>query len=334
MLVLYTSGVDPDWPDSIDYSTGRFTYYGDNKQPGRSIHDTQRGGNEFIRQVFEALHANGAARSLVPPFFVFEKGQRGRDVVFRGLAAPGGPDLTPMDDLVAVWKTKDRTRFQNYRAAFTILDCDRISRTWIESLSPGQSLGPDCPAAWKEWVDKGVYRPLQSKRTISFRKKEEQLPPDPAGLAIIGAIYERFRPTPHRFEECAARIWQMGAPPRTTFDVTRPSRDGGRDAIGAVAVGPQSDPIEIDYALEAKCYSINSGVTVSDVARLISRLRHRQFGVLATTSYVGQQAYEEIRSDQHPVVVVASRDVAEILRAHQLGSAEAVDNWLQREFPA
>jgi hypothetical protein len=183
-------------------------------------------------------------------------------------------------------------------------------------------------------VEKGVYRALQSERTVTFRKKEEQLPQDPVGREIVGTIYECFRTDPYRFEGCAARIWQMGAPPRTTFDLTRPSRDGGRDAIGTVAVGPQSDPIQIDYALEAKCYAPNSGVTVSDVSRLISRLRYRQFGVLVTTSYVGQQAYEEIRSDQHPVVVVASRDVAEILRAHQLGNAQAVQDWLHREFPS
>jgi hypothetical protein len=35
MLVPTSSMADPDWPDSLDRETGVFTYYGDNKQPGR-----------------------------------------------------------------------------------------------------------------------------------------------------------------------------------------------------------------------------------------------------------------------------------------------------------
>ena len=31
--------------------------------------------------------------------------------------------------------------------------------------------------------------------------------------------------------------------------------DGGRDAIGRYRVGPLSDPVEMEFALEAKCYS-------------------------------------------------------------------------------
>src|SRR5262245_55413748 len=100
LMVLYTSGLDLDWPDSIDFVTGRFIYYGDNKQPGRSLHDTERGGNEFLRRVFEALHASPPARHRIPPIMVFQKGYKGRDVVFRGIAAPGGPDVTPIEDLV------------------------------------------------------------------------------------------------------------------------------------------------------------------------------------------------------------------------------------------
>jgi hypothetical protein len=35
LLVLTSSLADPDWPDSLDRETGVFTYYGDNKKPGR-----------------------------------------------------------------------------------------------------------------------------------------------------------------------------------------------------------------------------------------------------------------------------------------------------------
>lgn len=42
---LYTSGDDPDWPDTLDTETGVFTYYGDNKTAGRGLEDTPRGGS-------------------------------------------------------------------------------------------------------------------------------------------------------------------------------------------------------------------------------------------------------------------------------------------------
>jgi hypothetical protein len=43
LAVLYTSGAKPDWPDSLDVHTGAFTYFGDNRSPGRELHDTQEG---------------------------------------------------------------------------------------------------------------------------------------------------------------------------------------------------------------------------------------------------------------------------------------------------
>jgi hypothetical protein len=152
-------------------------------------------------------------------------------------------------------------------------------------------------------------------------------------MRLVVATYDHFAEAPHRFEECAARLWQMTAPPGTTYDVTRPSRDGGRDAIGRVSLGPLTDPIHLDYALEAKCYAMSNAVGVHETSRLISRIRHRQFGVMVTTSYVGEQAYEEIRQDEHPILILAAADIANVLRTHQLGSQDSVREWRVKEFP-
>jgi hypothetical protein len=48
---------------------------------------------------------------------------------------------------------------------------------------------------------------------------------------------------------------------------------------------------------------------VKESARLIARLRYRQFGVLVTAAHVGRQVYQEIRDDQHPVVILADGDL-------------------------
>ena len=67
-IVLYTSGENRDWPDQLDVNTGRFTYYGDNRKPGRELHATN--GNKILRRVFDSLHSD---RLKIPPFFRFQK---------------------------------------------------------------------------------------------------------------------------------------------------------------------------------------------------------------------------------------------------------------------
>lgn len=111
-------------------------------------------------------------------------------------------------------------------------------------------------------------------------------------------------------------------------ELTRPWRDGGRDATGLYRIGREAGAIDVEFALEAKCYATTTGVGVEAVSRLISRLRHRQFGILVTTSYLHGQAYKEVVHDGHPVVIVAARDIAEKLRS-RFGSVEAVQNWLK-----
>jgi hypothetical protein len=164
-------------------------------------------------------------------------------------------------------------------------------------------------------------------RSLEYRSKDEQ------GESIIQTIREYFRDTPHGFEHCAAAIARLMMPDVATLDVTRPSRDGGRDAIGQMRVGTGASGILVEFALEAKCYSASNSVGVREMSRLISRLRHRQFGVLVTTSWVDLQAYKEIKEDQHPIVVVSGADIVDLLRRNGKGSAEAVAAWLIEEFP-
>jgi len=128
-------------------------------------------------------------------------------------------------------------------------------------------------------------------------------------------------------------LFWLSAPNVESLEVTRPSRDGGRDALGAYAIGPAADPVRLDFALEAKCYKPGNSVGVRDVARLVSRLKHRQFGVLVTTSYVHEQAYQEVREDGHPVVILAGRDLVHILKGVGLTTSAALSNWLLEKYP-
>jgi hypothetical protein len=149
----------------------------------------------------------------------------------------------------------------------------------------------------------------------------------------VELIHGWFSDRPHDFEACAVDLWRMIAPATGHVDVTRPSVDGGRDAVGLYHLGPLSDRINLDFALEAKCYGPRSSVGVRDVSRLISRIRHRMFGVLVTTSHIDRQAYDEVRSDGHPIVLISANDIVEALRSNGYASRGAVQAWLAQHFP-
>jgi hypothetical protein len=332
--VLYTSTENPDWPDTLDFSTGAFVYYGDNRRPGQDLHDTKPKGNIFLRNIFTALDPNGTGRKSIPPLFIFSKASQGRDVIFRGLAVPGSTSASIGEDLVAIWRIKDGARFQNYRANFTILNTPRISRAWINELNQGITDSALAPTEWTEWQETGRISPLIST-TIDTRTKVEQLPPDGRGLEIITNIHGYFNDylkNPFLFERFAVDLWTMAESNVGEINLTRPWRDGGRDATGSYLLGTGDDRLKVEFALEAKCYNPNNSVGVREMSRLISRLRYRQFGVFVTTSYFNPQAYSEVREDGHPIVLVPAREIVNILNRHGLSIGRDVKAWLQARY--
>lgn len=340
-VVLYTSGEDRDWPDHIDLSTGRFTYYGDNKKPGHELHDTRPGGNDLLRRCFGHLHAAPPNRALIPPFFICAKcptENSNRSVQFKGLAVPGFPGLSQTEDLVAVWKAAGGQRFQNYRSVFTILDIPIISRAWLNDLAAGNPLTDNTPMAWAEWVRTGKYLPLTAEPTTIIRSVDEQSCDTPHKSEMLNRVWLHFNDAPIAFEAFAAHIFQMTDQRVIVDEITRSTIDGGRDAFGRYLLGIDDDPVYAEFSLEAKCYrpplegqSPNT-VGVKEVSRLISRIRHRQFGVLVTTSVIARQAYQEVREDRHPIIFICGRDIAEILIKAGYNSVEQVENLLNSEF--
>lgn len=332
LIVLTSSFNDPDWPDRLDQETGILTYYGDNKRPGRALHETPRNGNRLLRNIFSAIHEKPSQRHLVPPILVFGSAGTFRDVRFLGLAVPGSTELSALEDLVAIWKTTGGQRFQNYRASLTILNTDCVSRKWLNDIKSGNSLSEHCPTVWENWLKNGTYQPLKAETTIEYRNKQDQFPDDIESKRMIETIYDYFKDNPVAFEYCATVITQMMDKNFFSFDITRPTRDGGRDAIGLYRIGHGDSAISVDFALEAKCYNLNNAVGVKEISRLISRLRHRQFGVLVTTSFLHSQAYREIKEDAHPVVIISARDIVDICSRAGLNTVSDVKEWLKSNF--
>lgn len=342
LVVLYTSGEDQDWPDTLDLSTGQFVYFGDNKTPGHELHDTGRGGNKILRRTFELMHAFPPMRVNIPPFLIFKKYPTpgsSRSVQFKGLAAPGFAGLPSTADLVAVWRTAEGQRFQNYRAVFTVLNTPVVARSWLQKLSDRNSDSfASAPPAWQSWVKTGRAPALASESTTSIRSVEQQQPDSSVKAEILRVVFGYFEQAPVAFEAFAARVFQMHDPRVIVDTITRGSVDGGRDAIGRYLLGLTDDPVYAEFSLEAKCYQpglngapINT-VGVREVSRLISRIRHRQFGVLVTTSAVAPQAYKEVREDRHPIIFLSGKDIADLLVANGFSTPAAVRTLLDTEF--
>lgn len=329
LIVLKTSLKEPDWPDNLDSETGIFTYYGDRREPGE-LHDTPRQGNLILKNLFDAAH-NPHFTEHFPPIFLFRNTGVFRDVRFLGLAVPGASTLGHDDDLIALWRAtgQDNIRFQNYRAKFSVLNVPKVSREWIEDIKTGINVtSPHAPIAWIEWVKKRKYDTLMAPHSLETRDKAQQLPNSQVDNKILSLIYNHYKDDPYGFEYCAMEIARLALPDIHSWELTRPWRDGGRDAVGNYKIGIGLGAIDVEFALEAKCYKSISGVGVKELSRLISRLRHRQFGVLVTTSYLADQAYKELKEDEHPVVVISASDIIEILKK-RIGTIDNIRNWLK-----
>jgi len=333
-VVLYTSMEELEWPDYLDEETGVFRYYGDNRLPGRGILDTKLRGNALLEDVFAKLHTLSNLEDI-PPFFVFKKTGRGRDVQFLGLAAPGNPRISPDKDLVAFWRTMKEYRFQNYEAYFTILDTKNsaISRRWLQALIEDHENSLQyAPTVWKEFIAYGRdgISALKAKKILDIPTRYDQLQNDEEGTRCLEAIRSHYKTDPFGFEQCAIDLVSKMDNRFVSFDLTRPWRDGGRDALGYCAIGSggkANRPLRIDCALEAKCYGLKNAVGVRQMSRLISRIRYRQFGIMVTTSYVDSQAYKEVIEDGHPILIVTASDIGTILRNSAITTGN-ITSWL------
>ena len=159
------------------------------------------------------------------------------------------------------------------------------------------------------------------------------MPSNHVEVSMLSTLRKRFFDEPHKFEACAAEIvrWALGNV--VSIDITRPSRDGGKDAVGKFQIGSGASSILVGFAVEAKCYSESHSVGVKETSRLISRLRHRQFGILVTTSWVSGQAYKEIKEDGHPIMIMSGLDIIRTLKANGLGDIVVLSGWLNQHWP-
>jgi len=331
LVVLYLSHAQVDWPDRLDPATGDLIYFGDNRSPGHQLLEKQ--GNTVLNESYGLMF--DGERSKVPAFLVFEKVGASRDTRFVGLAAPGSPRLTPGEELVGRWYLHPEGRFQNFEAHFTILKVESVSRQWLDELTAGERLGKSCPTIWRQWVETGHYEPLITSPVERPPSKAQQLPQDAASRKLLEIVHAHFSANPFKFEAFAGEMLRQHRPGLVgEIDYTRPYVDGGRDAVGKVLAGRNVRTVIGEFALEAKCFSPDTAVTVSQVSRLSGRLRGRMFGAFVTTSYIARQAYDEVRlQDRRPVLFLTGRDIVDLLREMQKGRPKDLTEYVVSQWP-
>lgn len=347
LVVLFSSGEDIYWRDEIDNSLGVFLYYGDNKTPGNDLHKTKLHGNEILRYVFELAASNDVTkRKNIPPIFVFKK-QGGRDVKFLGLVVPGIKGKPEKEWLTAVWGcNKEGDRFQNYKSFFTVLNTSTgseneegfgINLAWLNDIEDGKAYDSlYAPKVWKKYIQKRMYSPLLS-RIISYKiGAEAQLPQDAIQGKMLATIHDFFieKDRGYGFEKFAADIVESLDEAVVSIDTTRPFKDGGFDAEGRYKIFKSvENSVFVDFYMQAKCYGRKNAVGVADIARLVSRIKNRQFGILVTTSYIADQAFNEVREDGHPIVFITGKNIVEyIFNELEIRTVHSLLLWLNQNY--
>lgn len=344
-IVLYSTNSDVYWQDKLDEELGLYIYYGDNQVAGNKINKTKLGGNLMLEKIFElASSSNAEDRKKIPPIFLFEKINL-YDVKFSGLLVPGYKGINSKEWLTAIWaKRNDGGRFQNYKSLFTILNTDEgseikpndssISLRWIDDLKLGKGYeSVYAPKSWKRYIDKRKFLPLEIKAEPKIRNKMEQLPSEKIKLEMLKIIYEYFKDDTYLFESFAILITTLADNNILNCENTRPTRDGGRDGIGEYRImNNLSVSLKTVFAIEAKCKKIQNSVGVKETSRLLSRIRHRQFGVFVTTSYVASQAYQEIIEDEQPIAIISGKDIIDILFQNEITNKEMLMEYLDNNF--
>lgn len=347
LVVLWSTGEDIYWKDEIDTSLGTYLYYGDNKTPGKDLHKTSIHGNEILRYIFTLAESkNFNDRKRIPPVLVFQK-ECGWNVKFLGLAVPGVKEKPKKEWLTAVWGCdKESDRFQNYKAYFTILDTASgseseegygINLAWLNDIVAGNAFDSIyAPKSWKQYIQNEIYTPLISKVHISKIGKDVQMPQEPVKKKMLATIHKYFidKDRGYSFEAFARDMVKYMDNSVVKIETTRPFKDGGFDAVGQYRIFNNVDNfILVDFYMQAKCYAENNSVKVTDTARLISRIKNRQFGIMVTTSYIADQAYKEVKEDGHPIVFINGKNIIDYIYDElEIRSDKQLLNWLIKNY--
>lgn len=315
-VILSSTMQDIDWPDYLDRKSGVFTYFGDNKKGGRSLHETSIGGNSLLDEMFKKLLYE--KRDEIVPFLCFKKSKSNNQTImtFLGVAAPGMNGKTPEESLLAIWKDNGKQRYQNYKAYFTILNIPSLNKLWLQDIISG--LKPidstHCPQQWRTWVNKGQYAPLITEELFHPRTKDEQIPTEKTESEVLQQIKAL---KPREFEFFSKKFLEIFDPNFENLQVTKATVDGGRDITGFYKIG--QDQYAIRKRVLCECKHHVSSIGTKKFARLLSRSLKHDILIFITTSYYGKQLQQEVKEDDYHIIMLSGIDLVHVLQKNGIG---------------
>ena len=162
------------------------------------------------------------------------------------------------------------------------------------------------------------------------------MPQEPVKERMLEVIHDYFieKDRGYGFEQFAADIVESLDDAVVNIETTRPFKDGGFDAEGRYKIFKNvENSVFVEFYMQAKCYGKKTAVGVADTARLISRIKNRQFGIMVTTSYIADQAYKEVREDGHPVVFINGKNIIDYIYDEvEIRSEEQLLKWLTLNY--
>ncbi len=139
------------------------------------------------------------------------------------------------------------------------LFCGKWLQYRIDDYEHSNQYAPDAWLAFQKSGRNGI-KALQAPRLFDIPTKMEQMQCNAMGRVCLDRIRNHYKGFSQGFEMCAINIAKMMDNNFQKFNLTRPWRDGGRDAIGIYAIQSGSAinyPLRMECALEAKCYDSN-----------------------------------------------------------------------------
>ena len=233
--------------------------------------------------------------------------------------------------------------FVNYRydcALFSLAaENNLLDWAWIaarrdasKTLSDSAALAP---AAWRKWVERGPESLDQVRqRLLSYRILSEEDQRPVAGSAADSALRATLAYYEHlpksRFEAVAERVAEASFRHAGLYRlgwVSRGSGDRGIDFIGRLDLGTNALPLRIVVAGQAKCQLGASGV--AELSRLAAKLNRGWVGVFVTTGHFSQPAQRELQDDGYPILLIAGRQVGEVIARESIQAGVSVVDYLK-----
>jgi len=335
-VVLFITGSDKCWKDSIDTKTSILQYSGDNKIPGKDFHKTLLHGNEILRDsLFLADSKNIADRIKVPPFFVFAKEER-MNVRFIGLAVPGVDGIEMNKCLNEIWESNiDGNKFQNYESKFTILNLEHenqsIDLKWLNDILIGESLNSIyVPNIWKNWIEKGNSNDICKNEKVSLDKSVHN--------EMISVLVDYFYGFDELFKQFAILVTILFDPNIGSYSGTNESSEGLMIVSGKYEVFKSfKTPVIIDFIMNIqKCtkkYQIEQNSINYEIVRLILQIRENDFGILFTLNYQNEVIDNLLFNEKQQIIIIQASDIVNMFNRIGIENSNSLVNWLKINCP-